>query len=195
MNIRIGNKLKAFTLVETITVVTIIAILAVITVCSTINSGDLEKKQAKGSSRILYSEIAAAYQNILLNDTVGLNITKLNDVDDFDDSSEKLKELFTKYMDLSDVSCDKFPHIENTTEVYLEKVKNCAYSDRRYNLGFILEDENCSTTYYTKDYFQDDMNTKAIKNACGYIVFATKNSKGVIGEDFFITAMGKRGIK
>ena len=192
---RIKNKFSGFTLVETITVMSIIAVLVVITVCSTVNSGSMDKEQVKSSSRIMYSDLAAAYQNILMSDTTGLNITKLNDVEDFDESSEKLKELFSRYLELSDVSCNVFPNIENTTGVYLENIEQCAYSEKRYNIGFILEDENCESTYFVKEYYQDDLNTRASRSSCGYIVFAPKKSKGIIGEDFFIMALGKRGVR
>ena len=77
----------------------------------------------------------------------------------------------------------------------MENIEQCAYSEKRYNIGFILEDENCESTYFVKEYYQDDLNTRSARKSCGFIVFAPKKSKGIIGEDFFIMALGKRGVK
>ncbi|MBQ4646052.1 MAG: hypothetical protein IJB79_01765 [Candidatus Gastranaerophilales bacterium] len=180
---------------ETIAALCIVAVIATFTVCSTINSGKMEEQNIRATSRIVSAEIETAYQDILLYQTNGFNITRMKNVDDFEEeASQSLKDNFIQYMSLSNESCNSFPSTTDTRR-YLTGMSQCAYSDKKYVLGFMLEDEECNSAYDVKDYLQDDTNTRIAQDACGYVIFAPKRSKGIIGRDFFIMALGRKGIR
>lgn len=188
------SKKRAFTLTETLISVSVIALIAAMTVCNTIASGNLEEKKIKASSQILYTDFENAYQDIVITKTNGYNITKLKNVEDFEqDASNVLKGHLFSSMDLFDENCNSLPNSPNVSG-YLDDISTCAYSNRGYNIGISLKDQTCSSSYQVKDYYQDNTNTRIVENACGYIVYATKKSKGIIGKDFFIIALGKRKI-
>lgn len=188
------KKQKAFTVTETIAVLSIVAVLAVLTVCSTINSEEMQIKKIKTLSKVFYSEVEYTYKNILANETSDINIVKLDNQDfDIEADSQKLEELFEKYMDLSPVSCNEIPYNEYT-DPYLANEVKCAASNRGVNAGFYL-DRTCAQAYQVKEYLEEDVGIKSVENACGYIIYAPKKSKGTVGKDFFIIGLGKRAIK
>ena len=195
MNKTINFKKKAFTLMETIISITVIAFIGAMTVCNTVASSDLDEKKVRAGSNIFYSTLENAYQTILVTETTGNNITKLKNVDDFEnEASGVLKELLTPYLDLSDVNCNVFPNIANVTSTYLNGMNNCGYSLKGFNVGVNLNDESCSSDYQVKDYYQDHADLRIVEKACGYVIYATRKSKGIIGKDFFIIPLGKRGL-
>lgn len=189
------KKQQAFTIVETIVVILIVAVIATITVCSTLNAQSLQQKKIKAISKGFYSEAEYAYLNMLSEEIRSMNIVNIND-SSFDDTqdSEELERLFEKYMDLNEVSCSNLPDNDFINEDREDGKLKCAYSNRGVTAGFYLN-RDCDETYFIKEYLQDNTNPKEVNNACGYIAYATKNSKGISGVDFFMIALGKRAVK
>lgn len=186
-------KQKAFTLVEILIVVAIIGVIAVFTVCSTISSGDIQRNQVKSLSKTFYSEVEYSYLQILSRETKGMNISEVMTASE-EDNSKKLAQFFATHLDSFETSCDSLPKNPYYEEYYEDEMV-CAYTNRRMYVGFYMA-ENCSKTYDVISYYQDETNTpKTVNNACGYMLYAPKGSKGVFGEDLFVIALGKRGLK
>jgi len=190
------KKQKAFTLSETIVVVIVIGVLAILTVCNTLSSQEMQQKKLKGLSKAFYSEIEYAYLNIITNETVGMNITKIdNEEYNTVNDSFKLEELFENYMEISEVSCNELPSHEFVEAHRSSGELACAHSNRGLYMGFHL-DRECDNAYQVKEYMQDDVNRlNGVEDACGYIAYAPKDSRGRRGIDFFTVALGKRSVK
>jgi len=191
-----NNKKQAFSLIETLTTLCVIAVVAVLTVCSALNSQDIKNKKIKALSKVFYTEIEFAYTQIINSETIGRNIIYLNALDGSEESeSDALAKIFQKYVELFPISCDELPNYTETgSSYYINEELVCMASNRGINAGFYLDTE-CDNSYQTIDYYQDDASLKGTENACGYVVYAPKNSDGIIGKDFFIIGLGKRRIK
>lgn len=187
-------KQKAFTLVEILIVVAIIGVIAVFTVCTTLGSGDIQRKQIKSLSKTFFSEVEYSYLQILNRETRAMNISEVM-TDSAEDNSKKLAQFFASYLDSFETSCDSMPKNQYFEDFYKDEMV-CAYTNRKMNVGFYLA-PSCNEQYDSiNNYYQDETNTpKTVTNACGYILYAPKDSRGVFGEDLFVIALGKRGLK
>ena len=150
----------------------------------------------KTITKTFYTEAEYAYLQIVNNETSGMDITKL-DSESFSPQNDslKLKKLYEQYLDMYPIPCDELP-INNFTQAYVNSNTSCAGSIRKVNAAFYLN-RNCNiSNLQIKNYLEEDnIETKSVQNACGYIAYATRDSQGIIGEDFFIIGLGKRSVK
>ena len=71
----------------------------------------------------------------------------------------------------------------------------CAKFIPNITAGFVL-DTKCKIKTVSKNYFdKDNTQTKPVKNACGFIVYNSKNSKGIIGLDLFSIVFTRSNIR
>ena len=200
------KKVKAFTLAETVITCCVIAAIAIITACTTLNSEAVSDKKIKVSSMGLYNELSSAYSTILFNKTNNFNIKKLRGAD-YSNINRQLKTLMFDHMDLNEASCRKLPInsiVSNYSSFGLSENsfangENCASSPKGYAIAFFLETQgnqiDCENSYQVKDYWQGSLDLKTVENACGFILFSIKNSKGIMGKDLFAIALGANGVK
>ena len=70
-------KNKAFTLAEIVVTLCVLGTMATLTVVSTTKSDKMKASQLRASTKVFYTDIDSTYQDILLKETGGFNITKL----------------------------------------------------------------------------------------------------------------------
>ena len=191
------RRIKAFTIAETLTTLMIISIIAVMTVCSTVNSEESKIKQIKLASKTFYSHVEYAYQNILLRQTINNNITRMRNYDESVDSSEFLRDLFLRYMDGQKIDCPTFTTVDSENiNFFTESGYSCAIFEQGIQAGFYLNLDGIEKPFQVIEYYFDDKNyLKTVDNAYGFIIYSTKNSKGIWGHDLFAIPLGKRSIK
>ena len=203
MNIKFQNIKRAFTLVEIIVALTVVAIVSSITVNSTVNSQSYKKQQLKAKTRVLYVDIEKSYQDILSQDTVGYNIANLVGVSDMaNDGAARIRESFSRRMDLEDINCGRLPAIKGVTD---SGIWACSKSKRGFYLAFNMYGVcNTSGAIGVKEYFEDGPDseraiTRAVSGACGRIVYIDRKQKRIdatqdLGTYYYIVALGRRGL-
>ena len=197
------KKLKAFTITETITVLTIIGVIAALTVGNTLKSGVVSDKKMKALSKTFYLETEYAYQMILTQESNRFSVINLRNLSrTFNKTADSpiLKRYFFDYMDLSDENCNRFPYT-NDTRGYIysnagtaKEDVSCAISNRNIVIAFHL-DRGCNNVYQVKEYRQDDLNLRAVDEACGYIAYAPTRTTGTLARDFFVIPLDKRRLR
>ena len=188
-----------FTLAETLIVVAILGVISVVTIGSFTKKDSIREKQIDATSKSFYATIDNVYSQILsFNATNGV-ITAIEDknTDGVRDSKD-LRSLFNSYMDGTDVDCSEIGFNINGSSVAAKSFKNavCAkYNSNKVIAGYYLDLE-CKTPVTVKEAFvKGDTSTRTVTSACGYVVYGLKGSKGNIGSDVFVIALGKIGVK
>lgn len=182
---------KAFTLAEIVVTLCVLGTLATLTVVSTTKSDKMKASQLRASTKVFYTDIDSTYQDILLKETGGFNITKLYGyTSSAKNNSQKLFENFRRRIELSNEPCNKLPSNSYTNSNDIK----CGASPRGFYVSFYL-DSDCENTYDNVGYYDEGITNKKVYNSCGYIAYAPKRSKGIIGEDFFVIALDKRRFK
>ena len=60
----------------------------------------------------------------------------------------------------------------------------------------VVFNKDCNITVTTIEHASEDsQSSRNIQNACGYIAYKTKNSKGVFGTDYFSIPLGKHRVR
>lgn len=188
------RNLKAFTLAEILVVMCVLATIITLTAVSTLTADSTKEKKLVSISQTFYSNIENTYQQILLSDTSNGSIVNIKDENgDGSTDSTDLKDLFAKYMDGQEISCSKLANNTSVISDYLTDAA-CAIFSPNIIAGFYL-DTSCSLEIYAKEYFTENHDSKTVQNACGRIIYGSKDSKGKFTYDLFTIALGKRSIK
>ena len=190
-----SKKIKAFTLTETLMVLMLIGVVATITIASVANSDEMQKRKLRALSRTLFIETQYNYQIILFKETRGFNVLELNSSGEsgIEADSSALEEMYEKYQEVWSIPCSRFPRTLDSAS-YLSDKMTCAASSRGFYMGFYL-DKACDETYDVIEYLQDDVSIRTVENACGYIIYTPKRSRGILGDDFFVIGLDKKGMK
>lgn len=179
-----NNKLKAFTLAETLIVLVLIGFIASLTVANSMRSDKIDEKKISIVSMKFYSSAEAVYQQILFKHTKNNNILNLQVQDK--SFSEALRDLFVKYNDGEAISC---PSI---SEDYKENTY-CARFQSDVFAGFNLNGDCKKSIDTVYEYAQKEKGSAT--NSCGYIIYGIKKLNGTMGKDLFIIPLGKAGFK
>lgn len=197
----------AFTLGEILIVITILGILATLTTVSTISSDKTRAKKLVIQSNSFYTELENVYLQIVTNHTNTMSIKTLKDInEDSEVDSSDMLQLLVKYMDGQNFptapgSCNNRMVVASVLSDYLEGMK-CAEFPPDITVG-VKYDPTCTTTVDYKEYLDEedyykkssDISTKTATDVCGYVMYETRGSIGVLGKDVFIVPLGQRRVK
>lgn len=177
------RKKIAFTVAETLIALTIIGAIAVLTTVSTIKSGVTQQHSLEVATKGFYSNLEQTYI---------LDIGSIKNVED----SANLRDLFSSSMNGDSVACSTMGvQLDSGSSVagYLKDAQ-CAYISSMV-AGFYV-DKTCETEVQVYEFrSSDNVNVKTVDDACGYIVYGKKGSKGILGYDVFTIALGKSKFK
>ncbi len=204
---RIKNIKQGFTLAEIFIVLIVIGMLTVITIGYTVNSSKMKNKKLHLASKTFYSNISTIYSDVLTNYTKSYNLANLEGTTgDQKEDNKVLAQVFGNYLngDILD-NCDELKVQEGqTVSEYKTDDLVCA----RFNTGLIAGfnyNYKCETTSTDElvivDYFQPKLDDeeeeieKSTPNTCGYIIYGFTWGDGVLGQDLFTIALGKRWVK
>ena len=96
-------------------------------------------------------------------------------------------------MDGEDIPCSNLKLEDSIVSGYLTDA-SCAILTPNVIAGFYL-DTTCSLEVEAKEYLTENHNSKTIENACGRIIYGTKDSKGKFTYDIFTIALGKSRVR
>ncbi len=189
-----SKKSSAFTYIELAAVTTVLLLIVAITTVNVLKSSKIEDKAIIMASKSFYTNAQIAFTEII-RDKAPSGIKYL--------TSQELTDYFVQYMEgvhltnSAGVSgdCSSFTGGYVTDFDYINENTRCAkFIPNNIKAGFYVDSE-CSESIIAKEYAQDDMDSRIVDNACGYIIFESANSKGMLGKDLFIIALGNRRFK
>ena len=195
--------IKAFTLAEILISLSVLGVVCAITLFTMISSVSKSKSEIIISSQNFYNTAYGIYMKLTSYSTDRFNIAA--------DDSEKLLNGILQYMDFSSANIDCEEVNFNSFEA-----DKCARLTSGIKIGVKVskpeEDDTqesagntgvCNMTLDVYEYLQkedkdlkiSDIQTRNVKDACGYIIYRTKKSHGIFKEDAFIIPLGKRKFK
>ena len=184
----ISKAKRAFTLAEIVVACTIVGILLVITVVPFVNS--LKQSEAENAigSQNFYNTVNIAYSKTALSRSNPFDITN-------SDALTLLNRLL-EYLDFSSANYDC-----NNVNFDSFTATNCAKLNTGIKMGIFIQND-CKLKIDVYDYLknedkgkiQNEIATRAVDNACGYIIYQTKHSNGIFKKDAFIIPLGKRRL-
>ena len=187
-----------FTLAEIVTALTVIGVIFAIALAATIRQDKVKTKQISAMTKSFYANVDNAYNQILGYKAANGVITGLEDSNgDNNIDSTDLRGHFNYYMDGDDIDCSKIGFNINSGSTVANYYKDAICSTHGGNIiaGYYLN-KACNSTITAKEtYIEDEMATRSVSNACGYVVYGLKGSKGNIGVDVFVIPLGKIGLK
>ena len=193
--IRKNKHFKAFTLTETLIVMSILGVIVALTAFSTLTSGEIRTKRIVALSNSFFSNVENSYQGILLKETFGGTIVNIdNNPYDAEADSKKLRDIYAKYLEGENIDCSKLVVNSDIGKNFKKDELQCIITNQKIIAGIYLN-RNCSDTYQIKEYYNQNSGLRIVENVCGYILYATPDSRGIYGNDVFTIALGKVRIK
>lgn len=193
------RKNSAFTLAETLISMSILAFIIVMTTVATIKSGITQEQNLEVTTNTFYTNLSAAYQQIIMYNTKnGYYIYNIEDKnnDGIVDSTD-LRDLFIATADGTATDCSEMGVDLNLDALVPNYIKNskCGMFSSNIIAGFML-DKSCQSEIEAYEFRNgENVVTKTIDEACGYIIYGKKGTKGVLGYDVFTIALGKKNFK
>jgi len=177
---------KAFTLAELLIVFIIIGFFMVITIVSTSKSIDINEKRIILSSQAFYNTFNEIYNNIMDIDIIRDN-RRVSNL-----TSENLRDYILNYVDGVAMECN----FKNLDSVSKNQTVACAKLTSGIQFAAFF-DNTCKTTVKAAEYAKKDevIDTRTVKEACGYIAYRTKKSNEVFKHDFFSIALGRHFVR
>lgn len=195
--IKMNRIIKAFTVVEILIVMVIISVISVITISSSLNMDAAKEKKLITQSHTIYSTAEIAYREIIANHSTSGNITSIRDANgDGTVNSQDMKTYLMKYMDGEEGDCNNiYIADEQLRKKYLNSNVRCFSVPGNITVG-VEYDSSCSMDAEAREFLDKENSAfRVVDRVCTRIVYGPVNSRGLLGRDLFIIAMGKMTFK
>ncbi|MBR1617665.1 hypothetical protein IJ670_05880 [bacterium] len=200
-----NKKLYAFTLNELVITLVIVGFLMVSVFTTLFDRNSIHNKKLIALSHSFYEQITGSITSIVYNKTSGKGIQSLT-------STQLAEHLLLMLADLKpeavsgNYSCEKFvaptppagegegEEEEPTTFVLTETAK--CFETNNGLLVAVDVDSTCSQKVFANEYYSEDLETREVNNACGYVAYEDrKSSTGTLGEDLFVIPLGSMRVR
>lgn len=192
-----STKKSAFSLMETLIAITVIGVFAAISITVLFKDKSRQEVTEKTITMSLFSDFDKVYDGILnYKCNKKFSLSNLEDINkDKEINSKDIAEyLVSSYTGSIESSCNELKKPSN-----FQLLGDTTCVDLAPNaFAAISLDKKCKTQIIYNE--AKGQTNKTTSNACGFIAYSLKNSKGVLGEDFFVypflkTSHTKRTIK
>jgi len=207
MRLFVFKNKKAFTLSELVISFSVLALMSILTVVTLLSSSERERTQAMIASQGFYESVGSLYLQVTSLSDNPVKIKKTTSVvtpeepDENQESgntdSDELYNAMLKYLDFISANID-------CNEVNFDSFEadKCVKLTSGIKMG-IKVNSKCDSTLDVYEFLKNDdkdlnvnsIQTRNVTNACGYIIYRTRGSKGIFKEDAFVIPLGTRKFK
>ena len=160
----------------------------------------------KGIKYLSSSELASYFAEYMDGEAIKVQaVEKTQDSDAADDSEESQNTDITQNdsnneqneqqaIDVESGNCGEFVGGTYRNFQYINSATICTKFPHGITAGFYVN-KKCNKSFYVKEYKSEQLEERQISDACGYIVYETKDSTGTFGQDLFVIGLGNRRLK
>ncbi len=184
-----SRKKTGFTIAEITIALSVIGIFMVIFIVALGKDKTREELVNKTTTMSLFANFDEVYEGILnykCNRKYSIHYLEDINNDKKSDSKDIAEYLASAYTGAIASSCDE---LKKPSDFKLLKDTTCMDLAPNAFIAISL-DKTCKTSLTYNEYM--GQTNKSINNACGYIAYSIKNSKGTLGQDFFVYPFTKR---
>ena len=178
-----STKKTGFTIAEIAIALTVIGIFMVIFIVALSKDKGREEIINKTTTSSLFANISEVYESLLnykCNNRYSIYYLEDLNNDKKSDSKDIAEYLASTYTGAIASNCNELAKPSN-----FNLLSDTTCMDLAPNAFIAVSlDKKCKTSLTYNEYL--GQSNKTINNACGYIAYSIKNSKGVLGQDFFI---------